>query len=125
MVIEAVLSLPTRQLATMDSNLVLLLGIGGLTAVLAPAANPSSAAGSSKGFVDDWLGRGDVTRYQALALSVVAAIAILFAFFNTLTVPAIPQSILGLIAASHGTYLGTKVVKTGALEKEAAATGTP
>jgi len=61
--------------------------------------------------VQDWKGSGDLSRYQCLLVSAFGAATMVVAFFRDMTFPDIPDQFLYLVAASQGTYLGTKAVK--------------
>ena len=129
-VMEAVLSIPVRALAPVNDTMVLLLGLGGATAILGAAATPKAGAATNASttatlsdLVEDWSQNGDLSRYQVMVLTLFVAAGALLAFFNTLSTPTIPAPLLGLISASQATYLGTKAVKTTRMNAATAAAG--
>lgn len=104
--------------APIDSQLAILLGLSGATTTLGAASNPRGSDTEPEtpprlaDLVQDWDGRPDLSRYQYLFLSTIASLVIVAAFFQNLQFPAIPTPILYLVAASQGTYVATKAVKT-------------
>jgi hypothetical protein len=117
-ILYGALSLVSHALAPIDTQLAILLGLSGATTTLGAASNPPAADVSPEtpprlaDLVQDWDARPDLSRYQYLLLSGVASIVIVAAFLQNLQFPAIPTPLLYLVAASQGTYLATKAVKT-------------
>lgn len=64
-----------------------------------------------RNLVEDWDGHGDVTRYQYLLLSTLIAVGMVAGFWRTGSVPTIPDNLWQFVAASSGSYLGTKMIK--------------
>jgi hypothetical protein len=111
-------SLVAHGPAPMDTQLAILLGLSGATTTLGAAANPSAADESPdtdmhlSDLVQDWNSRGDLSRYQYLFLSLIGSLVLSAGFLQNLEFPAIPTPLLYLVAASQGTYVATKAIKT-------------
>jgi hypothetical protein len=116
----AALSIPERNFAPLTPTVVMLLGLGGITTVLGAATTPTKPAVPTApavpqlgDLVQDWNGRGDLSRYQYLVLSILGALILVATFIERLAFPDLPAQFLYLVAASQSTYLATKAVKSG------------
>ncbi len=111
-------SLVAHGPAPMDMQLAVLLGLSGATTTLGAASNPKAADDSDDAamhlsdLVQDWNCRGDLSRYQYLFLSLIGSLVLSVGFLQHLEFPAIPVPLLYLVAASQGTYIATKAIKT-------------
>ena len=116
-VLYGALSFCTHGFVALDSQLAILLGLSGATSMLGAAASPPQARGASqptpelKDLVHDWDAHADVSRYQYLLLSLFGALVLIAGFLQKLEFRPIPSQFLFLIAASQGTYVGTKAIK--------------
>jgi hypothetical protein len=137
LLIFSALSVPLHQFAPVNTSMAILLGLSGATTLLGTAANPAAAgtavdgAGNAPGgapppapahkppsFCD--LGRGcdghaDLSRYQNLLLTLFGALMLLVKFLDGFTMPVVPDEFLALVGVSQAAYVGTKAVKTTAM----------
>lgn len=84
----------------------------------APAVDPAVASSSQilpprlRDAIEDFDGHGDVTRYQYLLLSFFLATSLVVLFWHGGgELPVINENLWPFVAASSGSYLGTKFVK--------------
>ncbi|HWI51136.1 MAG TPA: hypothetical protein VNT01_03215, partial [Symbiobacteriaceae bacterium] len=90
------------------------LQIPAAEAVLQQPANPDTLAPvyvqapSLSDLFDDGSGYGDISRYQSLVMCGATAAVFIVSFFDTWTVPDIPDQILQLLGMSLAVYLGVK-----------------
>jgi hypothetical protein len=79
-----------------------------------PQAGPAYTVIRTPSLVDlfeETGGYGDLSRYQSLVMCVVTAAVFFVSFFDTWTVPAIPDQVLQLLGTSLAVYLGVKGIR--------------
>ena len=124
-ILYGALSFTLHSFVEISAQLAVLMGLSGATTMLGTAASPTPAAGAApvapdlRDVVNDWNSHGDLSRYQYLLLSLVGATIMVATFWQTLAMPEVPSQFLYLLAASQGTYVATKAVKTAALSQPA------
>lgn len=134
LLIFAALSIPLHQFAPVNTSMAILLGLSGATTLLGTAANPVSTGGAGGNapvtdpasapahkppnfcdLVRGCDGHADLSRYQNLLLTLFGALLLLVKFFDGFTMPVVPDEFLALVGVSQAAYVGTKAVKTTAL----------
>lgn len=121
--------------APIDNQLAILLGLSGATTMLGAASNPKAADSAAEtdlhfsdlhlsDLVQDWNSHGDLSRYQYLFLSLIGSLVLTAGFVQNLEFPEIPAPLLYLVAASQGTYIATKAIKTSRRDEGSATVGT-
>lgn len=111
------MSIVCGRFMPVDSQLSILLGLSGVTAVLGSATNPSRPPGGPvvapklSDLVQDFNAQSDLSRYQYLLISIIGALTLVVGFIHGHDFPRIPSQLLYLVAASQGTYVGAKAVR--------------
>jgi hypothetical protein len=111
-------SLACHRLLPFDGTFATLFALSGVTSLVGTATSPDLSQRSSdstadlRDLIEDWGSRADLSRYQYLFLSLGGVGILIGSFFENLEIPELPTQFVYLIAASQGTYLAVKAVKT-------------
>ncbi len=105
----------TKEIPTLSTQALLLMGISGVTGLASAGMDASrqTKLPVSKGkFFDDLLTDVDgvtLHRFQMLAITVILGLMFIIHVVTTLTMPEFDATLLGLMGISGGTYIGFKV----------------
>jgi len=120
----------TKDVPTLSSQALLLMGISGVTGLTSAGLDASRQNQSSltKGhFLEDLLTDADgvtLHRFQMLAMTVILGVMFIVQVATTLTMPEFDGSLLVLMGIAGGTYIGFKIPEKHADQAGAAAPAT-
>lgn len=105
----------TKEIPTLSSQALLMMGISGVTGLTSAgidASRQTKLPASSGNFFDDLLTDADgvtMHRFQVLAVTVILGVMFIIHVASTLAMPEFDATLLGLMGISGGTYLGFKI----------------
>jgi hypothetical protein len=110
----------TEGILAPSSQVLMLLGIGGVTAVLSgvsrPGADDSDPAAPRSPALRDLVtmdGRANVFKFQMLVFTLISAAIVVKELVDSCGFPALPPELVTLMGISSATYVGNKALRPG------------
>ena len=119
----------TREIPTLGSQALLLMGISGVTGLTSAGLNAAKdlPAGSGNFFEDLLTDAYGITlhRFQMLATTVILGVMFVIHVVNNLSMPEFDGTLLSLMGIAGGTYVGFKIPEAQVSQSSKTATVTP